>query len=77
MADTISEQVRLVILAGFADEDDRSISMPNPKANISEQEILNLNELAKDVLIGDRYGAAFTSIKSVKKITTRRTDYEL
>lgn len=56
----------LQLLAGFADADDRTISLDSPKSNITEQEIRDLEPLAAPVIIGDKYGAAFTRFKTAK-----------
>lgn len=66
---------RLAILAGFVDEDDRTITVPNPRDNITEADIVALNAKAANVLIGDRYGAQFSSIKKATAYTTTRTKY--
>ena len=77
MADTFTNTVELKILVGFVDEDDRTLTLPNPKSNITTQELENLQTLAAPVLIGDKYGAQFSRFKSVVKKYTTRTKYDI
>lgn len=56
----------LKLLAGFADEDDRIITLPNPKSNLTKADIDAVGTKAANVLIGDKYGAAFTRFKSAR-----------
>lgn len=77
MADTFKESNNIVLIAAFADEDDRSISMPNPKSTLNESEIRALEPLAAKVIIGDKYQAAFTRFKAAKNVSTYTTDYDL
>lgn len=77
MSDKITERNQLILLAGFADEDDRTISVPDPKAGLTKAQIDAVGELAIGVLIGDKYGAAFTRWKSAKYRNTTVTNYDL
>ena len=77
MADTQSNTYELKLLAGFADEDDRTIRYPNPKSSLTKADILSLQTLATPVLIGDRYGAAFTRFKSAKIVNKTETTLDL
>lgn len=63
MADTTKTTKSLKIVAGFADGDERTISIDNPSATVSAAAISALDSLASGVLIGDKYGAAFTKFK--------------
>ena len=63
MADTFKTNKALKIVAGFADGDERTISIDNPSATVSAAAISALDSLASGVLIGDKYGAAFTKFK--------------
>lgn len=73
MADTVKTTNQLKLLAGFADEDDRTITLNNPRGGITAADITRLGELAEPVLIGDKYGAAFTRFKSAKYVTKYET----
>lgn len=74
---TIKNTTEVKLLAAFTDEDDRTITIPDPKANITEQEITNLQTLAANVLIGDKYGAQFTRFKEAYYIYKTTTDYDI
>lgn len=74
MATTITNYSKLRLLAGFVDEDDRTITLENPRDNITESDIQSLP--ADGVLIGDKYGAEFSRFKSaayVRGTTTNMT----
>lgn len=63
----------LKLLAGFSDEDDRTITVLNPKSNLTKSQIEAVGQLAVGVLIGDKYAAQFTRFKSasyVEGVTT-------
>lgn len=77
MADTMTTTYELKILAGFVDEDDRTLTLPNPKPEITTEELEALETLAAPVLIGDKYGAQFSRFKSVVRKTTVKTKYDL
>ena len=63
MADTVKTTKALKIVAGFSDGDERTISIDNPSATVSAAAIKALDSLAAGVLIGDKYGAQFTTFK--------------
>ena len=65
----------LVITAEFADEDTRSITLPNPKATITAQEVQAAQTAAANVLIGDKAGASFSGFKSVTNREIIKTEY--
>lgn len=64
MATKISTYKQIKIVAAFADEDDRTISLDDPKDNLTEQQIKALEPYAAKVIIGDKYGAKFTRFKT-------------
>lgn len=59
----------LKLLAGFADEDDRTITLLNPKPNLTKEQINAVGEKAIGILIGDKYAAAFTRFKEASYVT--------
>ena len=63
MADKISTSTTLKIVAGFSDGDERTISIENPKPTVTAADIKALDSLAGGVIIGDKYGAPFTTFK--------------
>lgn len=73
MADIVKQTDTLKLLAGFADEDDRTITVNNPRSGITAADINALATLATPVLIGDKYGAAFTRFKSATYVTKAET----
>lgn len=70
MADTITTAKSLTFVAEFDDGDDRSITIENPKNNISWTDIQGISSYAENVLIGDKNSAKFLRIKSAH--TTQR-----
>lgn len=77
MADKVKTETTLKLLAGFTDGDDRTISVPNPRSDLTSADINAINELAKGVLIGDKYGAAFAELKDANIVTSTTTYLDL
>lgn len=77
MADKVKDSYQLKLVAGFADGDERTISYENPRDNITAADINALNSIAADVLIGDKYGAAFQQFKDAAIVTTTQVDLDL
>ena len=77
MADTVKQSYQLKLIAGFADGDERTISYDNPRPNITAEEIIALNSLAKGVLVGDKYGAEFSIFKDAGIVTATQVDLDL
>lgn len=76
MSKTIQSYKRLKLLAGFADEDDRTITVDNPRDGLTKADIQALEPAAAKVIIGDKYGADFSRFKSaayVRGVTTNIT----
>lgn len=78
MADVIKTKGFLTLVAEFADGDDRTLTVDNPKADVAASEINSISAYIRDndILLGDKAGADFTRIKSAKKTaqTTRYLD---
>ena len=70
-----TQSTEIVAIARFTDDDTRTITYPNPKSDITSQEIQALQEAAAKVLIGDKAGAAFDSFSSLKKREVVKTEY--
>ena len=70
MADVIKSTRILQLVGGFADQDTRTFTLDNPKANVTASEINALSSFmqANNILIGDKNGAAFSRINSAKLI---------
>lgn len=75
MADVIKTRGTLQMVAEFTDGDDRTLSLDNPRADISATEINALSKLIKDnqLILGDKTGANFTRIKTAQKVTITET----
>ena len=74
---TTTQETKLVLLAGFVDEDDRSISLQNPVSGLTQANIESALNPYAHVLIGDKYQAAFSRFKSAKYVETVTTKYDL
>lgn len=72
----VTEYNHLKLLAGFADEDDRTITLLNPKENLTATQINAVGQLAVNVLIGDKYAAKFTRFKSATLVEGVTTTYQ-
>lgn len=79
MADVTKQLDTLSIVAEFTDGDDRTITLANPKDNISASEINSLSAYCanNDVLLGDKTGADFLRFKSAKVRSVLTTYYDL
>lgn len=77
MADIVKSTSSLKLLAAFADEDDRTITVNNPQPNITAGQIHSLASLAENVIIGDKYGAEFTRFKSATYVDKVVTEVDL
>lgn len=85
MADiTINKNV-LKIVASFADDDDRTLTVDNPAASItagdsiSSAAIQDLSNFIRQnqIIVGDKNSADFTRIKSAKVINGTTTYFDL
>lgn len=79
MADVTTSNEELVIDYLFVDEDTRVQKLKNPKADITKEEISDLNAWlqANNVVIGDRNGAVLARIKTVTRRETTKTELDL
>lgn len=80
MADTVSEGRELKVIAMFVDGDTRTFNMKDPKSNISQSDIANLNTFMQtnNILVGDKYGGRFGKITEASTVdkTTVTLDLE-
>lgn len=76
MSDTTKTTKQLKLLAGFADEDDRTITIDDPKLNLTWDDIETFQAVSQ-VLIGDKFGAPFTRYKEAKYVDTTLTEIEV
>jgi len=77
VADIVKTTNSLKLLAAFSDEDDRTITVSDPRGGITAADVLNLGTLAENVLIGDKYGADFTRFKSATYVNKIVTEVDL
>jgi len=76
MADQITTKNTLKLLAGFVDEDDRTITLDDPKENLTWSDISAVANLSSNVLIGDKFQAKFSRFKEAKYVDTTITELE-
>lgn len=78
MSDIVKTSYTLKIIAGFTDEDDRILTIDNPRSNLTWSDISANASLAANVLIGDKYAAPFSRFKEAKYVssTVRYVDTE-
>lgn len=75
MADTIKTAHHLILETVFVDGDTRSITIKNPRSNISQSDITDLNSYMQEnnILIGDKDGSTFGRIKKVTRRSSTTT----
>lgn len=69
MADKVKQTQSLIIEVKFLDGDTRTITLRNPKSDITTSEITELETFLEtsNILIGDRDSSDFSKIKKVLK----------
>ena len=79
MADIVRQTSNLTLVLEFKDDDDRTISLDNPKASVTAANVLDVEDYFKtnNVFIGDKAGADFLRIKSAKTVSNISTIYDL
>lgn len=77
MADIVKQTEELKLVAAFADEDDRTITITDPVANLTAADIQNFADKAAPILIGDKYGATFTRFKEAKYVSKTDTNIDM
>ena len=75
MADVVKTSLSLIIENVFVDGDTRSVTLKNPRSDISESQITELNSFLQEtnILIGDKDGATFGRIRKVTRRNTTTT----
>lgn len=75
MADIIKTSQHLIIETVFVDGDTRSITIKNPRSDISQSEISELNSYMQEnnMIIGDKDGSTFGRIKKVTRRSSTTT----
>ena len=75
MADVTKTSRSLIIENVFVDGDTRSVTLKNPRSDISESQITDLNSFLQEtnILIGDKNSATFGRIKKVTRRNSTTT----
>ncbi len=76
MASKVTNEVIAAVEMKFVDGDTRTLNLKNPRADITTNDITDLNSYiqANNLLIGDKDGGTFGRITTVTKKYTR-TEY--
>ena len=79
MADKVKQTQSLIIEVKFFDGDTRTITLRNPKSDITTSEIRELETFLEtsNILIGDRDSSDFSKIKKVLKRDSYTTILDL
>ena len=75
MADVVKTSRSLIIENVFVDGDTRSLTLKNPRSDITESQITDLNSFLQEtnILIGDKNSATFGRIKKVTRRNSTTT----
>ena len=75
MADVVKTSRSLIIENVFVDGDTRSVTLKNPRSDITESQITDLNSFLQEtnILIGDKDGATFGRIRKVTRRNSTTT----
>ena len=75
MADVVKTSRSLIIENVFVDGDTRSVTLKNPRSDITESQITELNSFLQEtnILIGDKDGATFGRIRKVTRRNSTTT----
>lgn len=77
MADVMKVTTALNLEAEFVDGDTRSITVDNPRSDVTEQEIDALNAIMVKCLLGDKTGAQFLRWKTAKVVRKQTVTFDL
>jgi len=79
MADIRTITNQLKIENYFVDGDTRTITLKNPRANITSEEIQTLNTWLQNTnaIVGDKMGATFGKITKVTTVAQTKIDLDL
>lgn len=78
-ADTVTSDSSLGVKFTFADDDNRTVNVPNPRLDITESEVAALDTwvIANNVVLGDKALANSTGIESATLTKTNRIKLDL
>lgn len=77
--DTVTSGRDLKLVYQFADNDTRTVTMPNSKTNLTAENIANCAATlaATQAFVGDKTGADFVTISSAEIVEYTRRDLDL
>lgn len=78
-ADTVTSEQVLNIKTVFTDDDNRTITVPNARNDISSAEIADLEEwiVATNILLGDKALADVSGVESAVLVATSRIKIDI
>lgn len=78
-ADTVTSSSDLKVGLQFADADTRLITIPNPKATLTNTDITTAfsSIITNNIFVGDKAGAAVTGLYTAYKDQTVRTKLDI
>lgn len=70
MADSVKSSATAQFEFAFVDGDTRTFNLPNPKAEITPEEVQDLNAYIREnnLIVGDKEGGTFAQINHIKRI---------
>lgn len=79
MADTITSAKSLKIEVAFFDGDTRTITLTNPRSDIEESDVRDVETYAvqNELLIGDKAGASITGFAHATVVDTTRRQLDI
>lgn len=77
--DKITEKNELTLVAGFVDNDTRTITQDSPKDNLTAADIKAFEAVCKSTkaIIGDKGSADFYEFKAAKTKKSKKTEIDL
>lgn len=79
MADKTTASKELKLGAQFYDNDDRTLSIDNPKNGVTAAQIKEFATVLRNTaaIIGDKSGAEFVGFKTARVVEQKRVDFDL
>lgn len=77
MSDTVKTSNSLQLVAEFIDGDTRTITLDNPRENLTATDIDNLNPVMIAGLVGDKAGSQFYRWKTAAKVGKVTTELDI
>lgn len=74
MADTVKNTTQVKVIAGFVDDDERTLAFDTTRNDITKADITAIDG---SNILGDKAGAAFKEWKSAQIVKTKTTKLDL